>query len=214
MLKTLDFESTDKGKPLEVVAIPALTRLTLARFAGATDDYNPLHLDERVAVAAGKASVFAPSNLVMAYIGRMVEAAFAGASLRRFGLRMLKLVWPGDVLTCRGVVVDKRMEDDECVIDADVWADNQRGETVAKGRVLAVVPAGPGLALRLEEAEVGIVYRAAPIPLEREEPAATPQPARPRRAPRSTPRPARLRQSKGGQRAATKGLDASNAVDK
>ena len=160
MARLLDFESIDKGSPLEGLSIPALTRVTLARFAGASDDYNPMHLDDKVAAAAGKSSVFAPSHLIMAYVGRMVEGCFTGASIRRYGLRMLKLVWPGDVLTCRGVVIDKRKESGECVIDADVWADNQRGETVAKGRVLAVIPKLPGKSLAKSEAAVGIVYPA------------------------------------------------------
>lgn len=155
----IDYENVDIGAPLEGISIPALTRVALARFAGAIDDYNPMHLDDKVATAAGKASVFAPGHLVMGYIGRMVENYFKGASLRRFGLRMLKLVWPGDVLTCRGVIVDKRIEDGEHVIDADVWADNQRGETVAKGRVLAVV--NPSATKSMTKAALlsGVVYR-------------------------------------------------------
>ena len=158
MPKHLDYESIDKGTPLEGLSVPALTRVTLARFAGATDNYNPLHLDDKVATAAGKASVFAPANLVMSYVGKMVEGHFAGGSLRRFGLRMLKLVWPGDVLTCRGVIIDKRIENKEHLIDADVWADNQRGETVAKGRVIVIVPAKKGGGLTRSEASVGVIY--------------------------------------------------------
>lgn len=157
-MEALDFETIDKGMPLEGISIPALTRAALARFAGAIDEYNPMHLDDKVATAAGKASVFAPSQLVMAYIGRMVEGQFKGCSLRRYGLRVLKLVWPGDVLTCRGVVIDKREEDGEHVIDADVWADNQRGETVAKGRILVVVPKSAAKGLTKAEASTGVVY--------------------------------------------------------
>jgi len=155
----IDFENVDVGAPLEGLSIPALTRVALARFAGAMDDYNPMHLDDKVATAAGKASVFAPGHLVMGYIGRMVETYFEGASMRRFGVRMLKLVWPGDVLTCRGVIVDKRVENGEHVVDADVWADNQRGETVAKGRVLAVVNPNDKKAMSKAASSSGIVYR-------------------------------------------------------
>lgn len=154
----LDYERIDKGSPIEGLSVPALTRSQLARFAGAIDDYNPMHLDDKVASAAGKTSVFAPGDLVMAQIGRMVSRWFAGTAIRRFGLRMLKLVWPGDVLTCRGVVVDKREEDGRLIIDADVWADNQRGETVAKGRVLAVLPRDVKRGLTRGEASIGIVY--------------------------------------------------------
>jgi acyl dehydratase len=138
------FETLEKGTPLEGLTAPALTQVALARFAGATDDYNPLHLDERAAAAVGKPTVFAPCNLLAAHLGRVAEGWLQGGRLVRFGVRMTRLVWPGDVLTCRGQVVDKRLEDGQCIVDADVWADNQRGETVAKGRVLAVVPAEPG----------------------------------------------------------------------
>lgn len=154
----IDYENVDVGAPLEGLSIPALTRVTLARFAGAIDDYNPMHLDDKVATAAGKASVFAPGHLVMGYIGRMVESYFEGASMQRFGVRMLKLVWPGDVLTCRGVIVDKRVENGDHVVDADVWADNQRGETVAKGRVLAVVNPSPKKAMSKAASGNGVVY--------------------------------------------------------
>ncbi len=160
MISSMDYETIDKGTPLDALSIPALTRVTLARFAGASDDYNPMHLDDKVAAAAGKASVYASSHLLMGQIGRLVEAAFVGASIRRYGLRMLKLVWPGDVMTCRGVVVDKRVESGEHVVDVDVWADNQRGETVAKGRVLAVVPAKPSAALPKSAAASGLTYPA------------------------------------------------------
>lgn len=163
MLGPMDFETIDKGTPLDAVSIPALTRVTLARFAGAIDDYNPMHLDDKVAAAAGKTSVFASSHLVMAQVGRLVEGAFAGASIRRYGMRMLKLVWPGDVMTCRGVIVDKRVESGEHVVDVDIWADNQRGETVAKGRVLAVVPAKARGTLSKSVAAAGLVFPASGV---------------------------------------------------
>ena len=157
MSDSLDYDSIDIGSPLEGLSIPALTRVALARFAGAVDDYNPMHLDDKVATAAGKSSVFASANLVMAYIGRMVQSHFAGASIRRYDLRMLKLVGPGDVLTCRGVIVDKRVDDGVHVIDADVWADNQRGETVAKGPIVVVVPGTKAKGLSKADASNGVV---------------------------------------------------------
>ena len=43
----------------------------------------------------------------------------------------------------------------------DVWADNQRGETVAKGRVLAVVPKDEAATLTKASAATGLVYEVA-----------------------------------------------------
>ena len=91
----------------------------------------------------------------------MVQASLTGASLRRYGLRLMKLLWPGDVLTCRGVIVETRKENSEYLVDMDVWADNQRGETVAKGRVLAVVPKDEEASLTKASAATGLVYQEA-----------------------------------------------------
>ncbi len=167
--KALDFETLDKGTPIEGLSIPALTRVTLARFAGATDDYNPMHLDDKVATAAGKSSVYAPTSLIMAYVGRMVQSWLVGAYLRRFDVKVVRLVWPGDVLTCRGVVNDKRVENGEHVVEANVWADNQRGENVAKGVVVAIVPRSAARPFVPSERETGILY--APAASARKRPA-------------------------------------------
>ncbi len=155
---TLDFATIDKGTPIDGLSVPALTRVTLARFAGAVDDYNPMHLDDRVAAAAGKASVFAPTTLIMAYLGRMVQAWLKGAYLRRFDVKVVRLVWPGDVLTCRGMMNDKREQDGEYVVEANVWADNQRGENVAKGLVIAVVPKDASKAFKPKDCDLGVLY--------------------------------------------------------
>jgi acyl dehydratase len=158
LTKPLDFESIDKGSPIEGLSVPALTRVMLARFAGAVDDYNPIHLDDKVATASGRASVFAPTNLIMAYIGRMVQAWLQGAVLRRYDLKVVRLVWPGDVLTCRGVINDKREENGQYLVEANVWADNQRGENVAKGVVVAIVPRHAEAPLPASARELGILY--------------------------------------------------------
>jgi len=162
--RALDFESIDKGTPIDGLSIPALTRVALARFAGATDDYNPMNLDDNVAKAAGKSSVFAPTTLIMAYVGRMVQTWLVGAMLRRFDVKVVRLVWPGDVLTCRGVVNDKRIENGEYLVEANVWADNQRGENVAKGVVIAAVPKSADRAFLNGDRETGVLYAPSPRP--------------------------------------------------
>jgi acyl dehydratase len=167
--KALDFETLDKGTPIEGLSIPALTRVALARFAGASDDYNPMHLDDNVARAAGKASVFAPTTLIMAYVGRMVQTWLQGAYLRRFDVKVVRLVWPGDVLTCRGVINDKRTENGEHLVEANVWADNQRGENVAKGVVLARVPKDATHPFPPGDREAGVLL--APVVVPRRKPA-------------------------------------------
>lgn len=50
----------------------AVTRSTLALFAGASGDHNPIHIDIDSAKASGMDDVFAHGMLAMAYLGRLL----------------------------------------------------------------------------------------------------------------------------------------------
>jgi acyl dehydratase len=51
---------------------PPISRATLALFAGASGDHNPIHIDLDVARSAGLDDVFAHGMLSMAYLGRLL----------------------------------------------------------------------------------------------------------------------------------------------
>src|SRR5690606_8748726 len=53
--------------------------------------------------------------------------------VKRLSSRFVKIIWPGDQLTCRGRVVDKRREGGEYYVDLELWVENQKGELVVKG---------------------------------------------------------------------------------
>ncbi|MGP3925996.1 MaoC/PaaZ C-terminal domain-containing protein [Streptomyces sp. 8N616] len=52
----------------------AVTRATLALFAGASGDHNPIHIDTDAARAAGFDDVLAHGMLSMAFLGRLVTS--------------------------------------------------------------------------------------------------------------------------------------------
>jgi acyl dehydratase len=128
LARQLYFEAVKVGDELPPLVKPPVDRTQVARYAGASGDYNPLHVDEHLARNAGFPSILAHG---------MVDW-LRGARLRRYAARFVKIVWPGDVITCRGRVVDRRFEASGVyAIDIEVWAENQRGELVLKGLVTA-----------------------------------------------------------------------------
>jgi acyl dehydratase len=138
LARQLYFEAVKVGDELPPLVKPPVDRTQIARYAGASGDYNPLYVDELLAKNAGFPSAHAPGMLVMGFIGELVVDWLRGARLRRFTARFVKIVWPGDVITCRGRVVDRRFEGGGAyAIDMEVWAENQRGELVVKGLVTA-----------------------------------------------------------------------------
>jgi acyl dehydratase len=138
LARQLYFEAVKVGDELPPLVKPPVDRTQIARYAGASGDFNPLHVDEHLARNAGFPSALAPAVLGMGFIAELVVDWLRGARLRRYASRFVKIVWPGDVLTCRGRVVDRRFEGNGVyAIDIEVWAENQKGELVVKGFVTA-----------------------------------------------------------------------------
>ena len=138
LARQLYFEAVKVGDELPPLVKPPVDRSQIARFAGATGDYGPLHVDEPFARNAGFPSVLVPGMLAMGFLGELVTDWLRGARVRRFGARFVKIVWPGDVVTVRGRVVDRRFEaGGRYAVDIEVWGENQRGELVVRGAVTA-----------------------------------------------------------------------------
>jgi len=138
LARQLYFEAVKVGDELPPLVKPPVDRSQIARFAGATGDYGPLHVDEPFARNAGFPSVLVPGMLTTGFLAELASDWLRGARIRRFSTRFVKIVWPGDVVTVRGRVVDRRFEPGgKYAADIEVWGENQRGELVVRGAVTA-----------------------------------------------------------------------------
>jgi acyl dehydratase len=191
LARQLYFEAVKVGDELPPLVKPPVDRTQIARYAGATGDYNPLYVDEHLAKNAGFPSAHAPGMLAMGFLGELVVDWLRGARLRRYAARFVKIVWPGDVITCRGRVVDRRFEGNGIyAVDIEVWAENQRGELVLKGLVTSQLyysaeddarqRAGQGpLVVTPEEEAARLAKLSRAQPAKRQEPPRPPQPPKP-----------------------------------
>lgn len=99
--------SWDEGAVVARLTLPPVNRATLALYAGASGDHNPLHIDVEAARAAGLDDVIAQGMLVMAWLGRTVTQAAPQQALRSFRTRFSAMTHPGDVLTCQATVAER-----------------------------------------------------------------------------------------------------------
>ena len=76
-----------------------ITRTDIVKFAGAGGDFNPVHHDEEFAKRAGYPSVFAMGMFTAGLLGDFAGAWLGLDRVRRFAVRFVSPVWPGDVLT-------------------------------------------------------------------------------------------------------------------
>ncbi|MCC6889901.1 MAG: MaoC family dehydratase N-terminal domain-containing protein [Hyphomicrobiales bacterium] len=143
------FEDVQVGFELKLEK-PPITRLQIAKFAGASGDFNPSHVDEDIARdVGGMGGVFAHGMLGMGFIGQMLTDWLWDRPLRMFSTRALAIVRPGDALTCFGKVTRKWVEDEDNLVELEIGARNQKGELTHAGRAVAVLPYRP---LRIRDA--------------------------------------------------------------
>ncbi|HEX8437048.1 MaoC family dehydratase [Archangium sp.] len=132
-VRKLYFEGLRVGDELPALAKAPIDRVQLSRYAGASGDFNPVHVDEVYAKSVGMPSVYAPGMLVMGMLSQLISDWARGGQLRRYHVRFIKMVWPGDTIVCKGRVSDRHGEGGRYFVDVELWAENQRGELVMKG---------------------------------------------------------------------------------
>lgn len=99
-------------------------------YAAVSGDFNPIHIDHRMAKAAGLGSVILHGMCTFSWLADACGAYFGDpARVRRVRARFSKPVLVGDRLTLRGrcVAVDGR------TVRVEVSAVNQAGDEVLKG---------------------------------------------------------------------------------
>ncbi|MET0953114.1 MAG: MaoC/PaaZ C-terminal domain-containing protein [Aeromicrobium sp.] len=94
------------GTVLPPLSVPAISRTTLALFAGASGDHNPIHIDLDVARSAGLDDVFAHGMLSMAHLGRLLTRWVRQESIISFHGRFVAITPLHAEPTCTGTVVD------------------------------------------------------------------------------------------------------------
>ncbi len=132
------------GEELSPLVKPPITQEQLQRYAQASGDHNPIHLDEAAALRVGLDSVIAHGMLSMAFLGQFVDQQIADlpeAYLAQLKVRFMSMVRLGDTLICYGIVKG-RTEDNtgQVSIAVECWAQNQKGEKVTIGEAVVSVP--------------------------------------------------------------------------
>jgi len=124
------------GAELPAFSVPPITRQTLALYAGASGDHNPMHIDSDFARNAGQDDVFAHGMLVMAYLGRFLTSAFGHTRLRSWDVKFLAITRVHAELTCTATVAERLEVDGESCVRLDLRVVDQTNETKLQGVAL------------------------------------------------------------------------------
>ena len=134
------WEDVKEGDTLPEVKVEKLTRTDFVRYAGASGDFNPIHHDQTFAEASGNPTVFAMGMLNAGILSRVVTAFAGRPNVRRYKVRFATRAWPGDDVICRGRVTKKLAQGALKLVEGEVEAVNQKGETLISGTFVASLP--------------------------------------------------------------------------
>lgn len=127
---SIDWTDVEVGQELEPLVKPAISKVQLLKYAGASGDFNLIHTDVETARQVGLPGVIAHGMLSMGFLGQYASRlAGPQAFVSSLKVRFSGMVFPGDVLTCRAKVTGK----ESGKIDLELSVEREPGKALTSG---------------------------------------------------------------------------------
>lgn len=123
----------------EGVSIPGISKgisqANINRYAEASGDFNPIHIDEDYARGTPLGGTVAHGMLVLAYVSQMMTAAFGRDWLSggRLDVRFRAPARPGDTISVSGKITAVDKVEGHSRVRCEVLCQNQNDEPVLTG---------------------------------------------------------------------------------
>ena len=151
MTKQLCWEDVEVGTEIPPLTKVATTQ-TLARWAGASGDFVPLHYDDVFARASGLPGVIVHGALKRQWLVQlMTDWSGEEGNLRKFSCQYRAIDFPrpmktltesqeGETWWGKGKVTKKYIENGDHYVECDIWVENGKGEVTTPGRATVILP--------------------------------------------------------------------------
>ncbi|MEV0084756.1 MaoC/PaaZ C-terminal domain-containing protein [Saccharopolyspora sp. NPDC050642] len=131
----------EAGQEAPPRVFPSLTRTDFVKYQGASGDFHPLHHDEIYARESGFPSVFSVGMLQAGMLATYVTDWLGVEEIRRFKVRFVEQMWPGDELHCSAKVTAVSPEPGGGTrVVAELRALRQNGSPALTGEAEFVLP--------------------------------------------------------------------------
>lgn len=128
MNQSLRFEDVVVGQELPPLH-KEIDRVHMVMYGSATWDFIRLHYDDSYVQGKGFPAPVVDGQMFGGYLAQLVmDWAGPGAFLKALSFDNRVPAFPGDTLTCRGVVATKYRSGTEYLVECRLWVENQRGE--------------------------------------------------------------------------------------
>lgn len=133
----VDFSNLSVGEELPALQTDKISRTTLALYAGASGDHNPIHIDSDFAASAGFDDVFAQGMLSMAYLGRLLTNWVPQSYIKNIDVRFSSITPVNIDIICTGIIKSKTESASQKTLEIEIEAkDGNTGDIKILGLAL------------------------------------------------------------------------------
>jgi acyl dehydratase len=127
------WESLQEGRTLPSQRLPC-GRMDLIRYAAASGDFNPVHLDPDAAESRELGRLIVPGRYKQAHLGRWVtEWLGTHGRVVQLSCRYVGADTVGEPLTCMGEIRQRRTDGGRRLLEVSLWIENARGHRTTWG---------------------------------------------------------------------------------
>ena len=137
MNQELETSKIRQGDSLPSV-VKHITQEDINRYAEASGDFNPIHIDESFAAQTPLGGTIVHGMLILAYVSQMMTGAFGKEWLSsgKLSARFKTPARPEDTITVGGKVSSIEYKESVPYVSCEVEACNQKGEAVVIGNAV------------------------------------------------------------------------------
>lgn len=137
---SLHYEDVTEGSEITPLVKRPTTR-QLVMWCGVSGDYNPVHYDKDFAQGRGLPGVIVQGQLIGCFLGQLITDWIGEqGTLRKLSCSYKGMNFPGEMLTCKGKVTKKYVENGEHYGECNLWVENPKGEKTVTGKAVVVLP--------------------------------------------------------------------------
>ena len=124
------------GHEIPEVIIEPLQQQDLIKYARASGDYNPIHLDKNFANNIGLDNVIVHGMLIMAHLGKSIANSMTIPYLKHFSVQFSSITTLGEKLICSGQVIKIEKDKEKKIISLNLKVINLSNDVKILGKAI------------------------------------------------------------------------------
>ena len=124
------------GDEIPEVIIEPLQQQDLIKYAKASGDYNPIHLDKSFANNIGLDNVIVHGMLIMAHLGKSIANSMTIPYLKHFSVQFSSITTLGEKLICSGEVIKIEKDKEKKIITLNLKVLNLSNDVKILGKAI------------------------------------------------------------------------------